>query len=106
VDLLQILVVNNYNLADRKAEIGYWLGERFIGKGLMTKTCCTLGTFASDELGMHKVGIHCATDNIRSCAIPKRLGFTHEGLFRDAEWLYDYFVDLVVFGMPLRAWHK
>lgn len=92
--------------ADRKVEIGYWLGERFQGKGLMTKACSTLVTYAFDELGLHKVEIHCAAENIRSCAIPKRLGFTQEGILRDAEWLYDHFVDLVVFGMLAREWHK
>ncbi len=94
------------NWANRKVEIGYWLGEAFQGKGLMTKACSTLVTYAFDELGLHKVEIHCATENIRSCAIPKRLGFTQEGILRDAEWLYDHFVDLVVFGMLAREWHK
>ncbi len=92
--------------ADRKVEIGYWLGEAFQGKGLMTKACSTLVTNAFDELGLHKVEIHCATENIRSCAIPKRLGFIQEGILRDAEWLYDHYVDLVVFGMLAREWHK
>jgi len=92
--------------ANRKVEIGYWLGEAFQGKGLMTKACSTLVTYAFDELGLHKVEIHCATENIRSCAIPKRLGFTQEGILRDAEWLYDHFVDLVVFGMLASEWHK
>ena len=92
--------------ADRKAEIGYWLGEAFQGKGLMTKACSTLVTYAFDELGLYKVEIHCATENIRSCAIPKRLGFKQEGVLRDAEWLYDHFVDLVVFGMLAKEWHK
>jgi ribosomal-protein-serine acetyltransferase len=90
--------------ADRKVEIGYWLGESFQGKGLMTKACRTLVTYAFDELGLNKVEIHCASGNIRSCAIPKRLGFIQEGTLREAEWLYDHFVDLVVFGMLAREW--
>ena len=58
---------------DRKVEIGYWLGEVFQGKGLMTKACRTLIAYAFTELGLNRVEIHCATENIRSCAIPKRL---------------------------------
>jgi ribosomal-protein-serine acetyltransferase len=92
--------------ANRKVEIGYWLGESFQGKGLMTKACRTLVTYAFDELGLNKVEIHCATSNIRSCAIPKRLGFTQEGILRDAEWLYDLFLDLIVFGMLAREWQR
>jgi ribosomal-protein-serine acetyltransferase len=92
--------------AERKVEIGYWLGESFQGKGLMTKACKTLITYAFAELGLNKVEIHCATENIRSCAIPKRLGFTQEGILRDAEWLYDHFVNLVVYGMLAREWQS
>jgi ribosomal-protein-serine acetyltransferase len=92
--------------AKRKVEIGYWLGESFQGKGLMTKACRTLITYAFAELGLNKVEIHCATENIRSCAIPKRLGFTQEGILRDAEWLYDHFVDLVVYGMLGSEWQS
>ena len=89
---------------DRKVEIGYWLGEAFQGKGLMTKACRTLITYAFTELGLNRVEIHCAAENIRSCAIPKRLGFTQEGILRDAQWLYDRYVDMVVYGLLAREW--
>src|SRR6267378_3375084 len=81
------------NWSNRKVEIGYWLAESFQGRGLMTKACKTLITYAFDELGLNKVSVQCATGNSRSCAIPKRLGFTREGILRDAEWLYDHYVD-------------
>ncbi len=92
--------------ANRKVEIGYWLAEAYQGKGLMTRACRTLVTYAFDELGLNKVEIRCATENIRSCAIPKRLGFTQEGILRDAAWLYDHFEDLVVYGMLAREWQR
>ena len=92
------------NWSNRKVEIGYWLAQSFQGKGLMTKACKTLVTYAFDELGLNKVSIQCATGNSRSCAIPKRLGFTQEGILRDAEWLYDHYVDHVIFGMLARDW--
>ncbi len=91
---------------DRKVEMGYWLDESFQGKGLMTKACRTLITYAFAELGLNKVEIYCATENIRSCAIPKRLGFQQEGILRDAEWIYDHFVDHAVFGMLAREWQR
>jgi ribosomal-protein-serine acetyltransferase len=92
------------NWASRKVEIGYWLGETYQGKGLVTKACRTLVTYAFDVLGLNKVEIRCAIENVRSCAIPKRLGFTQEGILREAEWLYDHYIDLVVYGMLAREW--
>lgn len=89
---------------DRKVEIGYWLSESHQGKGLMTKACRTLITYAFTQLGLNRVEIHCATENFRSCAIPKRLGFTQEGILRDAQWLYDHLEDLVIYGLLAREW--
>lgn len=90
--------------ANRKVEIGYWLGASFQGKGLMTKACSTLIDYAFHSLHLNKVEIRCATENRASCAIPQRLGFTQEGLIRQGEWLYDHFVDLFLYGLLTREW--
>ncbi|GAC1568538.1 MAG: GNAT family protein [Ktedonobacteraceae bacterium] len=89
---------------DQKVEIGYWLAESMQGKGLVTKATKTLVTYAFRELKLNRVEIHCAVGNMRSRAIPERLGFTQEGVIRDAEWLYDHYIDLVVYGMLSREW--
>src|SRR3712207_6857835 len=46
----------------------------------------------------NRVSIACATENKKSCAIPERLGFRREGVQRQAEWLYDHFVDHVIYA--------
>jgi len=43
-------------------------------------------------------------ENTRSRAIAERLGFRLEGVHRDAEWLYDHFVDLACYAMVARDW--
>ena len=48
---------------------------------------------------MHRVEIRCATGNTRSCAIPARLGFTREGVLREAEIVGGRFLDLVVWSL-------
>jgi ribosomal-protein-serine acetyltransferase len=57
-----------------------------------------------DGLGLHRVAIRCGTGNMRSCAIPQRLGFTREGLLREGEWVNDRWVDLVAWGMLEHDW--
>lgn len=91
--------------ADRKAEIGYWIDASMQGKGLVTRACRTLVTLAFHHYGLNKVEIHCATGNTRSRAIPQRLGFTQEGIMRQAQWLYDHYVDLVIYGMLAHEWN-
>lgn len=88
---------------NRATALGYWLGEAFQGRGLMTRVRA-LVDHAFRDLGLNRVEVRCATENRRSRAIPERLGFRQEGVSRQAEWLYDRFVDLVVYGMVAEEW--
>ena len=78
---------------NRKAMIGYWVGESFCGKGLATKATEVLLSFALKELNLHRIEIRCAVENKPSEAIAKKLSFHHEGVLRESEWLHDRFVD-------------
>lgn len=90
--------------ANRSTSLGYWLGEPFEGRGIMTDACRALVNHAFGELGLNRVVIACATVNKKSCAIPERLGFRREGVHRQAEWLYDHFVDHAVYAVLAREW--
>jgi ribosomal-protein-serine acetyltransferase len=90
--------------ANRSCHIGYWLDERYQGKGIMTRCCETLIEHAFADLGLHRVTIQTGSGNARSCAIPPRLGFTREGLTREGEWVNDRWVDLIVWGMLEDEW--
>jgi ribosomal-protein-serine acetyltransferase len=89
---------------NRKVEIGYWLGAEFQGRGLVTKACQAMIEYAFSRLLLNKVEIRCAVGNLRSCAIPQRLGFRQEGIIRQGEWLYDHFVDLNLYGLLASEW--
>jgi ribosomal-protein-serine acetyltransferase len=89
-----------------KTEIGYWLAQSHTGKGIMTRSVAALIDYAFDVLGMHRIEIPCAVHNQRSCAIPQRLGFTHEGVLRSAEWLYDHYVDWNMYALLRHEWKR
>ena len=55
------------------AEIGYWLGARFQGKGLMTAAVRAVTAYLFEERGMRRVEIRCALENRKSRAIAERL---------------------------------
>ena len=90
--------------ANRHCSIGYWLDAAQQGKGVMSRCCAALITYLLDEMAVHRVTIQCGTGNHKSCAIPYRLGFTREGIMREAEWVNDRWVDLVVWGMLAEDW--
>ena len=91
---------------NRNVEIGYWIGEIFQGHGLVTKACRTLVDYAFYEYQLNRVQIRCATGNKKSNAIIERLGFIKEGMIRQAEFLYDHYVDLFVYGMTADEWNS
>ena len=89
---------------NRSVEIGYWLGENFQGHGIMTKACHAFVDYAFYKYQLNRVQIRCATGNKKSSAIIERLGFIKEGTTRQAEFLYDRYVDLFVYGMTAGEW--
>ncbi len=91
---------------NRSVEIGYWLAEEYQGKGIVTRSCKAFIEHAFGEWHLHRVQIRCAVGNERSCRIPERLGFIKEGIQHDAEFLYDHYVDLLLYGMLEDDWKK
>jgi ribosomal-protein-serine acetyltransferase len=85
--------------------IGYWLGESYQGKGLMTGACRALVDYLFSELRLQRIEIRCATSNARSCAVPQRLGFTKEGVLRQAQAFDDHYLDLEVYGLLAEDWN-
>ena len=84
---------------NRIGHIGYWLGAEHAGKVLMTASVRALVDYGFRELGLNRQIIAAATGNLRSRALAERLGFPLEGIAREAEWLYDHFVDHAVYAL-------
>ena len=89
---------------NRATEFGYWLGAEFEGKGLITKVCAAMIAHAFDELELNRIVIICDTANPKSRAVAERLGFTGEGVLRQAEFLKDRFIDQAVYSLLADEW--
>lgn len=90
---------------NRKVEIGYWLGKSFQGNGIMTACCRAVVNHAFAGWELNRVEIQCATANLKSAAVARRLGFAFEGTRRQAEAINGKFHDLMMFGMLERDWN-
>jgi ribosomal-protein-serine acetyltransferase len=89
---------------NKNVEIGYWIDEKHQGLGIMTKSCRVIVNYAFNKFRLHRVQIRCAVENKRSCDLIERLGFIKEGVSRQAEFLYDHFVDLYIYGITENEW--
>lgn len=96
------------------ASVGYWVSERFAGKGL-TPTAVALATdFCFFQLGLHRMEICIRPENAPSLRVVEKLGFRYEGLRRrfihiDGDWRDHFCFALIVEEVPqgvLRRWHS
>lgn len=70
-------------------EIGYWIRKDSINQGLATETSAALTRVAFEIDGVARVEIHCDPANVRSAAVPRKLGYTHDATLRQRLLLDD-----------------
>ncbi len=69
-------------LGSSALEIGYWIHAAHINQGLATETAQALTKVAFEIHHVNRIEIHCDPDNVRSAAVPKKLGYLHEATLR------------------------
>lgn len=94
------------------ASIGYWVAERFAGRGV-TPTAVALATdHVFFQLGLHRMEICIRPENVASLRVVEKLGFRYEGLRRryihiNGDWRDHFAFGLTVEEVPegvLRRW--
>ncbi|MCY0877368.1 MAG: GNAT family protein [Firmicutes bacterium] len=103
-ELVGCLGLHGIDWTHRLTSLGYWLGEPYQGRGIMTAAVRAAVTIAFQEYQLNRVEIRAAVGNRKSRAIAERLGFLAEGCVRQAEWLGDRYVDHIVYGMLREEW--
>lgn len=61
---------------------GYWLGQRFTGRGAATWGLALLIDYALTSYGLHRIEVNIRPENVASLAVVRRLGLQQEGLRR------------------------
>ncbi len=65
----------------QEAELGYWLGEPFWGKGYMSETVKAVVAHAFTEAGHDRLVSGCRLQNLASRRILEKAGFEHSGRY-------------------------
>ena len=63
-------------------EIGYWVRADRINQGIAAEASAALTRVVFEVDKLDRVEIHCDAENVRSAAVPRKLGFTHEATLR------------------------
>jgi len=69
-------------ITEFKAEIGYWLGRPYWGKGIMTSVVKEISKFAFQEIGLTRLYAYVFTYNKGSRRVLEKAGFKYEGLLK------------------------
>ncbi|MFL5844992.1 MAG: GNAT family N-acetyltransferase [Solirubrobacteraceae bacterium] len=91
---------------NRMTSLGYWIAEAHQGKGVISRAVTALVDHAFGRWQLHRVEIDAAVDNVRSRAVPERLGFVEEGVRRHGERFGTEYRDLVVYSMLEPDWRR
>lgn len=105
-ELVGVIGYHFLDKTNRSANLGYWLAERAEGQGIMTKACNMIVEDALEGKKLNRMEIRCAVENTKSRAIPERLGFTFEGILRQAEFCYDHYNDMAVYSLLAQEYKK
>ena len=62
------------------ASMGYWLGERHVGHGLMSEAIPAVVHYAFRDLDLSRIEAACLDENVRSQRVLERSGFKYEGI--------------------------
>lgn len=66
----------------QSCQIGYWMGERYAGQGLMSEALLLVVDYAFETLLLHRIEAACIPENARSMHLLEKAGFQREGLLR------------------------
>lgn len=86
-------------LGESQLEIGYWVHKDFVNQGLATESTAALVKVAFEIIHVHRIEIHCDPGNLASAAVPRKLGFTHEGTLRAKTRFLDNWSDSMIWGL-------
>ena len=97
--IVGVLGFNSIDSVNGIGYVGYWLDEAFSGKGIMTLAVKDLIALGFDYYALQRIDIRCVEENMKSRAIPERLGFSNEGVIRNAELVNGNYYNHIVYGL-------
>lgn len=93
------------NPRNQRAEVGLFIGEKsFWNQGLGQDILRTLVAYGFDYLNLHRIYLRVFPENERAVRAYEKVGFVHEGRFRQTEWRHGRWYDLLVMSILRHEW--
>jgi RimJ/RimL family protein N-acetyltransferase len=80
------------------AELGYWLGEEFWNRGIITEAVIAVTQYAFETLGMARVDAEVFEWNPASMRVLEKAGFVREGVLRKSAYKNRQIIDQILYA--------
>ena len=97
--ILASMGLHHVHSSFRSAELGYWVRTSATGHGVASAAAARLIRLAFEELGLHRIMVRHALENIKSKSVIDKLGFVHEGIVREDMQVNSRWLSHVAYGM-------
>lgn len=87
-----------------RAEVGYWLGVDFWGRGYATEALAAVIRFGFEELTLHRIYAGYFDRNEASGRVMEKNGLKYEGRLRQHVKKWDVYLDVVYYGILREEW--
>lgn len=94
-----IFGIHHLDSKNQKAEVGYWLGQPFAGKGLAFQSLSAVVKYSFEKLQLNRLEAKTATTNQPSIRLLERVGFQREGTLRQNYFVRGRFVDDYLYSL-------
>ena len=94
------------NAKEKNATLGYWLGQKYWGKGIMTKAARAVVNFGFIKLDLHKIKVEHFEENIGSQKVIEKCGFKKEGVKRHEHYRFKRWHNLPQYSLLSSEWKK
>ncbi|MBE2222892.1 MAG: GNAT family N-acetyltransferase [Anaerolineae bacterium] len=82
-----------------RAEMGYWIGEPYWGKGYCTEAAKAVIAYGFDELNLNRVLAYHLARNPASGRVMEKAGMSYEGHLRQHTFRHGVYEDLKLYGI-------
>jgi RimJ/RimL family protein N-acetyltransferase len=93
-------LVPSFNLA----ELGYWVGKPYWGRGYATEAACAVVDFGFEKLSLHRIQATHFGNNPASGKVMQKVGLLYEGCRRQHTLKWDEYRDIKLYGMLREDW--
>ncbi|MFH8344574.1 GNAT family N-acetyltransferase [Streptomyces sp. NPDC018045] len=100
------VLFRTFDAAAGNCEVGCWLEETAVGRGLVTRAIRVIVDWAVEERGIHRVEWLAASGNKASVKLAERLGLVRDGVLRESNARGGVRHDMEVWSVLAPEWRK